>query len=80
MKRFLTVLVASMFLASAAIAAEKMGEEKTPAAKETETKGEKKAVKGEKTAKGDKTAKGESETKGEGKMTKGEGKKSSDTK
>jgi len=70
MKRFLTVLIASMFLASAAIAAEKMGDEK-----KAEGKGEvKDDAKGEKAAKDD--AKGESETKGEGKATKGEGKKS----
>ena len=80
MRRFLSVLIASMFLASAAIAAEKMGDEKkAPAAKEGETTSEKKAVKGDKAAKSEKAAKGESETKGEGKTTKGEGKKS-DTK
>jgi Ni/Co efflux regulator RcnB len=69
MKRFLSVLIASMFLASAAIAAEKadkMGDEKKA---EGEAKGEKtKGEKGEKT-KGEKGEK----TKGEkGEKTKGE--------
>ena len=62
MKRFLGVLIASMFLASAAIAAEKakdkMGEEKkAPAAEGAKTEDEKKAAKGDKkAAKGDKKA------------------------
>ncbi|HEY6365644.1 MAG TPA: hypothetical protein VI585_12745 [Candidatus Binatia bacterium] len=74
MKRFLTVLIASMFLASAGYAAEEKakGEEQKMDAKD-KGKGDTKKM----TAKD--TAKGESETKGEGKVTKGEGKKT-DTK
>jgi hypothetical protein len=91
MKRFLSVLIASMFLASAAVAAEKadkMGDEKKAEGEAKGEKGEKakgekgvktKGEKGEK-SKGEKAAKGdakgESETKGEGTITKGEGKKS----
>jgi len=71
MKRFLSVLIASMFLASAAYAAEEKGkgDEKTTEAKD-KAKGDTKKVEAK-----DK-AKGESETKGEGKATKGDGKKS----
>jgi Ni/Co efflux regulator RcnB len=60
MKRFLTVLIASMFLASAAYAQDKKAEEKKGAAA-TEGKGEtkdtKKAAKKEKTAKTEKAGK-----------------------
>jgi opacity protein-like surface antigen len=58
MKRFLTVLIASMFLASAAIAAEKLSEEKEKKAPAAEGKGdtkEKKATKGDKKAAKDET-------------------------
>jgi hypothetical protein len=59
MKRFLTVLIASMFLASAAIAAEKsdkMGDEKkAPAAEGKGDTKEKKATKGDKKAAKDET-------------------------
>lgn len=61
MKRFLGVLIASLFLASAAMAAEKakdkMGEEKkAPAAEGAKTEDEKKAAKGDKKAAKDEAA------------------------
>ena len=73
MKRFLSVLIASMFLASAAVAAEKMGDEKKAAdtkveEKKTDAKDAKAKSKGDtKKMAAKETAKGESETKGEGK-------------
>jgi Ni/Co efflux regulator RcnB len=77
MKRFLSVLIASMFLASAAYAAEEKGkgDEKTTEAKD-KAKGDTKKVEAKDKAKGDTKkveakdkAKGESETKGEGKKS-----------
>jgi hypothetical protein len=64
MKRFLTVLIASMFLAAASYAQEKKADEKkTPMAEgKAETKGEKKAAKKEKTAKTEKAAKDDKAT------------------
>ena len=80
MKRFLSVLIAAMFLGSTAVAAEKMSEEKKADAK---GKGDTKKAEAKDKGKGDTKkmaakdkAKGESDTKGEGKVTKGEGKKS----
>jgi opacity protein-like surface antigen len=69
MKRFLAVLVASLFLASAAYAADAMKEEKKAGAKATkeekkaESKGEAKATKG---AKKSETAKVKTEAKAKG--------------
>ena len=60
MKRFLVVLVASMFLASAAYAADGMKEEKKAAAKsESKSKGDEKKAKAKAKAEEKKAEKGE---------------------